>query len=270
MVRNKVACRYCEKPHALSVVARHEAVCATRTDARKVPVSLTDIATPTESGDYACHACGKVYGKNGISTHYWLNHSEEGRSRLVELKVRPQPNTGKAPWNAGLTSNTDERVRRSRETLARNIALGVTKPGKQGKPLSAATKEKISEARAKYLNEQGSGGFKSVKWFKTVDSFGNECSLRGTWEVKVAEWLNLNGVRWTRRHYLKYFDGTVNRTYAPDFFIPEDNLVIEVKGFFSERDKAKMRLVQEQNPQTTFKMLFEQDIQALATTPYSR
>ena len=38
-------------------------------------------------------------------------------------------------------------------------------------------------------------------------------------------------------------------TYNPDFFLPNTNEYIEVKGWFSEKDKIKMKCIKEQYPQ---------------------
>jgi len=139
-----------------------------------------------------------------------------------------------------------------------------------GVPLKNSTKEKLSEARSRFLNERGNGGFKDVKWFKATDSFGNECSLRGSWERDVADWLNQQGIMWTRKHYVKYLDDSVNRTYSPDFFIPSDNTIIEVKGHYSDKDKRKMKLVQDQHPELTVKIIMKKEFEQLQNLTYNQ
>lgn len=235
-------------------------------------MKIEEISSLKESGKYACNVCGKEYTKNGISTHFWLKHgsgSDHLEFLMSQCKELQELNRGKPSWNSGLTAETDPRVAKTRNSLLKRIEEGEFYQGRIGVPLKKTTREKISEARSKFLNERGNGGFRNVKWYRAVDSFGNECSLRGTWEKDVADWLNLQGVQWTRKHYLKYFDGSIIRTYSPDFWIPADNLIIEVKGYFSDKDKNKMKLVQEQNPEILIRFFMKNDIEQLQNMAYN-
>jgi hypothetical protein len=63
----------------------------------------------------------------------------------------------------------------------------------------------------------------------------------------MAEWLNVHGIEWCNRQYFKYFDGVINRTYSPDFFLPAFDVYLEVKGYFKEKDRVKMSMVKSQN-----------------------
>ena len=67
-----------------------------------------------------------------------------------------------------------------------------------------------------------------------------------------------------RQYALKYKrEDEVCRTYYPDFFLPETREFIEIKGFFRECDKEKMKLVIEQNNDRVIKILFQNDIMEL-------
>lgn len=145
--------------------------------------------------------------------------------------------------------------------------------GNRGKHLSVQQKEHLSLIRSKVLEETGMGGFKHIKWFKVSNIKGEEFIVRGTWELKVAELLNSNGVLWVRKLYLKYKDTDgVIRTYTPDFYIPTLNRYLEVKGYFSEKDQIKLRFVTQQNSITLlliqgkdFKEGLLENIQALVS-----
>lgn len=57
-------------------------------------------------------------------------------------------------------------------------------------------------------------------------------SFRSTWEVKFAEWLSSNDIKYEYEGVkVKYFDPEKEeyRTYYPDFYLPDFNLCIEVK-----------------------------------------
>jgi len=234
-------------------------------------MKIEEISIIQENGKYACNICMKEYTRNGISTHYWLRHGK-GNNHLEKIQNQlhkmHESNRNKPSWNSGLTAETDERVLKYRDSLRTRIELGEFRKDRIGVPLKDSTKEKLSEARSKFLNEKGNGGFKNVKWFKMIDSFDNECSLRGTWECDVANWLNQQNIEWTRKYYIKYNDEGINRTYSPDFFIPKDNCIIEVKGYFSDKDKRKMSLIKEQNPTIIIKMIMKNEIKQLDKLNY--
>jgi len=272
MTRRKVVCKHCNKEIAINMIQRHEGPCSRKTKKRD-SVPIESISSLLENGKYSCNGCGKEYVRQGISTHYWLNHGD-GDNHLKKIQEQlhdfHESKKGKPSWNSGLTAKNDERVAKSRDSLLKRVETGQFMPNRKGIPLKTSTKEKLSEARSKFLNERGNGGFRDVKWFKSVDSFGNECSLRGTWERDVAEWLTRQGIMWTRKHYVKYLDENINRTYSPDFFIPADNTVIEVKGFYSDKDKKKMRLVQEQHPALIVKMIMKKEFEQLPDLTYNQ
>lgn len=115
-------------------------------------MSLSDYKFNEETNKYVCPECGKEYSKNGIGSHFWRNHTEEGK------KFNPNPNKGfydgtRVAWNKGLTRETDERVRKYVETLKKRFKNKEIIPSFLGKTQSEETKKKISESRKKYLLE---------------------------------------------------------------------------------------------------------------------
>lgn len=180
-----------------------------------------------------CKYCGKEYSKFGIDNHISIIHL---KSRKPAVFYR------NAVWNRGLTKEIDSRVKKYSKSISKTIR------GKSRRPLSVQTKEKLSLIRSKIIEEKGVGGFKNIKWYKIKNILGEEFILRGTWEVKIANWLNLNKYLWVRKIYLNYIDdNNVKRTYCPDFYLPITDRYIEVKGYYSQLDKDKIKKVREQN-----------------------
>jgi DNA-directed RNA polymerase subunit RPC12/RpoP len=60
----------------------------------------------------------------------------------------------------------------------------------KGKKHSNETKEILSEKRSIYLEEEGKGGFRNIKWYNVHNLKGERFIVRGTWELKMAKWLN--------------------------------------------------------------------------------
>jgi hypothetical protein len=129
-----------------------------------------------------------------------------------------------------------------------------------GRPHSEETRKKLSKSQSEILETRGSGGFRSIKWFKIENILGEEYVVRGTWEYRTAEWMNQNNILWKRRIYIPYVLDGKERTYTPDFFLPEHSLYLEVKGYYSEIDKKKMSAVERI---IDIKMLFKKQIDSL-------
>jgi hypothetical protein len=60
--------------------------------------------------------------------------------------------------------------------------------------------------------------------------------LRGTWELSTARFLSMNNIKWQYEHKTFKFK---NYKYTPDFYLPEFNLYIEVKGHWYLNSKKK-------------------------------
>ena len=74
--------------------------------------------------------------------------------------------------------------------------------------------------------------------------------MDSTWEVACANRLDELGIRWIRNPSLKlkYITrGRRARNYIPDFYLPDHDVYIEVKGYWTEAAKHKMKSVQALN-----------------------
>lgn len=66
--------------------------------------------------------------------------------------------------------------------------------------------------------------------------------FRSNWEMWFSQFLTLSGYKW--KYESKTFD-LGDTTYTPDFYLPEWDLYIEVKGYFSDKAKEKMKKFKE-------------------------
>lgn len=118
-----------------------------------------------------------------------------------------------------------------------------------GKHLPASTREKISKKSFdRMLKYKGSiGAFRHVKTYDTVNNDGQKFRLHGTWEVKMAEFLNSKDILWRKGDAIQYILDGNKHLYSPDFYLPLYNKYIEVKGYYPEECKRKMEAVLTQN-----------------------
>lgn len=85
--------------------------------------------------------------------------------------------------------------------------------------------------------------------YTTVD--GKVVSMDSTWEVACAKRLDELGIKWIRNPAikLKYTTrGRRQRNYIPDFYLPDYDAYIEVKGYWTDAARHKMKDVQKRNP----------------------
>lgn len=79
--------------------------------------------------------------------------------------------------------------------------------------------------------------------------------FRSDYELSVAKYLAEQGVKFEyESQKLEYQPKP--KIYTPDFYLPEQDIYVEAKGFFSPADRQKMLLVIKQNMFCDIRMLF--------------
>ena len=202
-----------------------------------------------DSNKFICPECKKEYTKNGIGTHYWRMHTEAGSNF--------NPNKGyedgsRQVWNKGLTKETDYRVKNRGKVLSSryksgelklvgfcsNEYIAYTKTEEYKRERSILMKNVVLNNPVSYSKNNVSGRVKNydVKLGDEIYTF------KGSWEVLVATALFENGICFTNvLKPIEYFwkeSGKIH-LYFPDFYLPEADMYIEVKGFKRDRDNDK-------------------------------
>lgn len=65
--------------------------------------------------------------------------------------------------------------------------------------------------------------------------------FRSNWEIEMAEWLEEMDIEWDyepRRFYFKAH----KESYLPDFYLPDFDVWIEVKGYMDKRSERRIKL----------------------------
>jgi len=77
-----------------------------------------------------------------------------------------------------------------------------------------------------------------------VEEYKHE-KFHGKWEVEVAKWLDKNNIKWERSSItpFNYFWNNSWHLYFPDFYLPELDIFLEVKGYETDRDRCKWSVV---------------------------
>ena len=79
--------------------------------------------------------------------------------------------------------------------------------------------------------------------------------FRSDYELSVAKYLAEQGVKFEYESKKISYQPKL-KIYTPDFYLPEQDIYVEAKGFFSPADRQKMLLVIEQNMFLDIRMLF--------------
>lgn len=257
--KTKKLCDKCGKMIANSNLDRHMKKCGSN----KRQIITVQEEWKTNTGKYKCPYCESLFSKKGIGSHIFYQHTADGYDNKKK-KFSDETIKSKMGWSRGLTTETDERVRKASEQQKELYATGQIISHWKDKNLSAEHKSKLSLAQTKVLNEfEITSNFKHIKYYKCKNLLGEEFNMRGLYEVKLSEWLNLNKIVWTRGMTLNYIQDGVERLYSPDFYLPEHNLYLETKGYYPECDQIKMKLVLEQN-NINLRIIFRETINKLS------
>lgn len=182
------------------------------------------------------------------NSFYGKHHTEETKSHLSQV------HTGKVLSDITKlrisTSNIGKHTISYENRLKINESIKGRVSNMKGKTHSDESKRKISESlkgrvipesTKKKLSKRMTGSNNPMYGIPpSVNSkFGNfsyysNYTFRSSYEAIFAIWLLYNKINFEYESVkLKYIDE--NRTYTPDFYLPDDNLLIEIKGYYNSK-----------------------------------
>lgn len=88
----------------------------------------------------------------------------------------------------------------------------------------------------------------------------NETSMRSSWEVKYAQYLDKNNIKW---EYEKSRFNLGDTTYIPDFYLPETNKYIEIKGYWSKDGLEKVNKFRKIFQNININILMKEDLERI-------
>lgn len=122
---------------------------------------------------------------------------------------------------------------KSAETRKRNVE------SKIGKPLSVQHRENL----AKTITAKVKAGEWHISFSKARRYDYRGIQLHGKWELAYAKYLDSMNIIWSRpnERFPYLLSGKIH-FYTPDFYIPSEDVFIEIKGYETERDQAKWKM----------------------------
>ena len=103
----------------------------------------------------------------------------------------------------------------------------------------------INENRLKKVSKSIKEGWKFRNFAKLLHSKKikyNNIWMRSSWEVKYAKYLDEHNIKWL--YESKTFD-LGDCTYTPDFYLPETDTYVEIKGYLRKIAENKIKLFSE-------------------------
>lgn len=231
-------CRYCDREcKSITGLHKHERHCS------KNPERTSQRTPINDHKDVYCQYCGKLCKSlNSLLNHERLCKSNPNRQK-PSAEGRPRYDLrGKPSWNKGLTAITDERVANHRLKSIKGIYLAKSNdPTKYaGRAKTPETEKlrrnKISSSLKKNPNAGGlrkGSGIGKHGWYN-----GFYCD--STYELVYVIY-NLDNNIIFKRSKLKYEYSYKNEIhkYYPDFEL-DDGSLVEIKGYYNEKVKAKL------------------------------
>lgn len=96
--------------------------------------------------------------------------------------------------------------------------------------------------------------------FPYISKNGSKIMMRSSWEVLYAQYLDDNEIKWY--YEPMSFRSIDNSFYHPDFYLPGEDVWVEIKGFLRNRSKQKIEAFQQRYP-GKLKVLFKEDLEQL-------
>lgn len=159
---------------------------------------------------------------------------------------------GTPAWNKGLTKETSPIIR----TQSIQQSIRQKEDYASGKRLPSIQSEKSRQKTSERMSLHNPGG--KSEWFLVSGR-----RVQGTYEKKFAECCEDEGIQWekvrTNNHIFKYEKEGKVRSYAPDFYLPQFILYVEIKGFWWGDDEVKMKLVKQQHHDKNVVIIFGRD-----------
>jgi len=240
MKRKTKKCHKCGREISLSNFQKHIESCNGQKNDNKILNEKWKI----DENLYRCPICKKEFTKSGIVSHYIYAHTEK---KMPKGKNHPKyGKSGENSWSIAKKNGVEHIMSKNqKEYLSsekchnhlRNVGNNWWKDPKSLEKFKKSIRLAIERNPEAYSANNVCGRTKIIEYrgFK----------LNGSWEFEVAKWLDDNNIEWTnkiKKGFEYFWDGGFH-LYFPDFYLPEYNMFIEVKGYERERDRCKWSVV---------------------------
>ncbi len=177
-----------------------------------------ELGWKSNSTSIRCRSCAKKGILNGMKGNTYIM----SKNHKKNLSLNHADFSGKNHWN--WKGGICKKIYHCKEKKCNNIIGYPTWRKGKGRCLTCSNRGIYNSRFGKTIKPNW-GKYKRI-------------NMRSSWEIRFAQFLDLSGYKW--QYESKTFD-LEDTTYTPDFYIPQWDLYIEIKGYFSDKAKIKLK-----------------------------
>ena len=102
------------------------------------------------------------------------------------------------------------------------------------------------------------------KGYRTIG--GQRCYFKSAWEANTARLLEFQKRTWQYEPKTFWFEAIRRgvRSYKPDFYLPKEDIYIEVKGYLDAKSKTKLKRMAKYHPKVKIEVWDSEFFKAIA------
>lgn len=197
---------------------------------------------------YKCSVCDKEYENRHVFLGHCSSHKRTKKIKTEKIKIS-QTETKKYCCNYCGEMFDNCRKFGAHTVNCKSDPEYLNKSKIRSKKISDAMKnrtseicKKIGEKASLRIKEKVTDGTWHYSFSKTRTHDYNGVKLHGMWELQFAKWLDKNNIEWRRPKEKFYYElNNKSHYYTPDFYLIATSEYIEIKGYETEKDRAKWK-----------------------------
>lgn len=171
--------------------------------------------------------------KIGLQNYYKTEAGKQAKVKAKELLSYYAKNKHpKGMLNKHHSADTRKRMSESHIELSKNMAY---------EEKHQIAMKAVKTKRDKGIIHTGENAYSRCKGGhrKDIDHY-----FRSSWEANIARLLNFKSIKWEYEYKRFNFENEIEGvlSYQPDFYLPEYNIWIEVKGWMDDKSKKRLEL----------------------------
>ena len=191
-----------------------------------------------------CNFCNKICkNNNSLRNHERLCKDNPNRQILVSNFIKYNVKRRELNIKGSNQYTKAAELGLPKPIISTETRLKLSQANKRRPPMSLEDRARKSEIMRRVVKDNPESYSKNnvSGRVKGVDYKG--VRLKGSWELLVAQWLDRHSINWQyeTRGFEYQWQGT--RMYYPDFYLPEFDIYLEVKGYETLRDTEKWKVV---------------------------
>lgn len=211
----------------------------------KVNMRKTDICNCGNKKDIRAKKCKSCYLK-------WISISENNPLYNKKPEENPNYKDGRS-LKEYYCIECENKIHKNTFLYSTKQCFSCAMKARKGKSNPNASKKGVLNNRYGKLPAHG-----KKYWYKDI-------CFRSSWEGKYAEYLDLNNITWLYEKIIFkiIMNSGIDGTYTPDFYLPDTDEYIEIKGYWRGNTKEKFDCFKKQYNDKKITLLQKEELKNL-------